>query len=300
MQISALTLLVALAVTGPLDPEGARTTADPNTAYIQHCLVSLIADVDVPAEESGRLIAVHVGEGVVVMRDTLLAQIDDRQPQLDKFAAEMNRDAALARASDDIEVKYAEAQFDVADTELVQKEQINASSPGSIPVTEIRRLRLTRRRAELQIDKSKLDLKVAKMTADVEQAAVSLAEENIRRRKVTSSIAGEVIEMYRHVGEWVSAGDPVARVIKMDELRVEGFLSTRDYDPGEVATRPVTVEVELARGRRAQFQGQIEFVNPLVLSGDKCRVRAVVKNRVENGHWLLRPGTSAAMAIHLR
>jgi multidrug resistance efflux pump len=159
---------------------------------------------------------------------------------------------------------------------------------------------LTRHRSELQIDKAKLDLRVAKMTADVEQAAVSLADENIRRRKIASPVAGEVIEVNRHAGEWVNAGDPVARVIKMDELRVEGFLSTREFDPGEVAGRHVSVEVELARGRRAQFEGQIEFVNPLVLSGDKYRVRAVVKNRVENGHWLLRPGTSASMTIHLQ
>jgi multidrug resistance efflux pump len=299
MQASTLALLLALAVSGPLDRSTAGAAGSAGAAHIQHCLVSLAADVDVPAEESGRLVAVQVKEGDVVTQHMLLAQIDDRQPQLDKFAAEMNRDAALARASDDIEVRYAEASLDVADAELVQKEQINLTSPGSIAVTEIRRLRLTKRRAELQIDKSRLDLRVAKMTADVEQAAVSLAEENIRRRKIASPIGGMVVELNRHAGEWVSAGDPVVRIVRLDALRVEGFLSTKDFDPAEIAGRPVVVEVELARGRKEQFQGHIDFVNPLVLSGDKYRVRAEVQNRLENGHWLLRPGTTATMTIQL-
>jgi multidrug resistance efflux pump len=300
IQATTFSLLAAVAVGGPIARLDRSASGLPGAANIPHCLVSLIEDVDVPAEESGRLVAVQVRDGEMVRRDALLAQIDDRQPQLDKFAAEMNRDAALARASDDIEVKYAEASFDVADAELVQKEQINANSPGSIPVTEIRRLRLTRRRAELQIEKSKLDLRVAKMTADVEQAAVTLAEDNIQRRKILSPIDGMVVELKRHAGEWVNAGDTVVRVVRMDRLRVEGFLSVKDFDPAEIDSKPVTVEVELARGRRERFQGRIVFVNPLVLSGDKYRVRAEVENRLENNHWLLQPGTAASMSIHLR
>ncbi|MEQ8788534.1 MAG: HlyD family efflux transporter periplasmic adaptor subunit [Pirellulaceae bacterium] len=293
-------LLVALAAGGPVARIDRAASGPPDVAHIPHCLVSLIEDREVPAEESGRLLQVFVQEGEMVQRDALLAQIDDRQPQLDKFAAEMNRDAALARASDDIEVKYAEASFDVADAELVQKEQINANSPGSIPVTEIRRLRLTRRRAELQIEKSKLDLRVAKMTADVEQAAVTAADNNIQRRKIPSPIGGMVVEIKHHTGEWVNAGDTVARVVRIDQLRVEGFLSVKEFDPAEVDGKLVTVEVELARGRREQFHGRIVFVNPLVLSGDKYRVRAEVENRLERNHWLLQPGTAASMSIHLR
>jgi len=300
IQATTFSLLAAVTVGGPIARLDRNASGLPGAANIPHCLVSLIEDVDVPAEESGRLVAVQVRDGEMVRSDALLAQIDDRQPQLDKFAAEMNRDAALARASDDIEVKYAEASFNVADAELVQKEQINANSPGSIPVTEVRRLRLTRRRAELQIEKSKLDLRVAKMTADVEQAAVTLAEDNIQRRKILSPIDGMVVELKRHTGEWVNAGDTVVRVVRMDRLRVEGFLSVKDFDPAEVDSKPVSVEVELARGRREQFQGRIVFVNPLVLSGDKYRVRAEVENRLENNHWLLQPGTAASMSIHLR
>jgi multidrug resistance efflux pump len=296
--ITSIALLATLVLSGPL----ARSEATPayDTAQVKYCLVSIIEEVQVPAQEAGPLVALVVQDGALVKQGQLLGQIDDRQPQLQKFAAEMERDSAIARASDDIEVKYAEAALDVADAELAQNEEINRRSPGSVPATELRRLRLTKRRAELQIDKSRLDLKVAAMTANVQEAAVKLAEENIRRRHIASPIDGMVVAVNRHQGEWVSAGEPVVRVVRMDRLRVEGFVSAADFNPGEVGGRPVTVEVELARGRRVSFNGQVVFVSPQIQAGNKYRVRAEVDNRTEQNQWLLRPGTSAEMTIHLR
>src|SRR5262245_6778923 len=81
---------------------------------LTHCLVSLIEDVQVPAREAGALVSVGVVEGQYVTQGQLLAQINDQQPRLDKLAAELERDAALAKAQDDIEVRYAEAAFAVA------------------------------------------------------------------------------------------------------------------------------------------------------------------------------------------
>ncbi len=298
MNITTITLLTTLVLNGPL----ARSETSPayEAAQVKYCLVSLIEEVQVPAQEAGPLVTMLIKDGALVKHGQLLAEIDDRQPQLQKFAAEMERDSAIARASDDIEVKYAVAALDVADAELAQNEEINRRSPGSVPATELRRLRLTKRRAELQIDKSRLDLKVAAMTANVQEAAVKLAEENIQRRQIASPIDGMVVAVNRHEGEWVSAGEPVVRVVRMDRLRVEGFVSAAEFNPGEVDRQSVTVEVELARGRKVTFNGQVVFVSPQIQAGNKYRVRAEVDNRVEQNQWLLRPGTSAEMTIHLR
>ena len=86
----------------------------PREVQVTHCLVSLIDDVQVPAREAGALTSVVVVEGQYVSQNQLLAQIDDRQPRLDKLASELERDAALAKAQDDIEVRYSQAAFAVA------------------------------------------------------------------------------------------------------------------------------------------------------------------------------------------
>ena len=67
-----------------------------------------------------------------------------------------------------------------------------------------------------------------------------------------------------------------------------------------VSGRPVTVEVELADGRKVRLSGQVVFVSPLIRAGNIYRVRAEVENRKENDQWLLRPGMAATMTIDLR
>lgn len=317
MQTPAIALLVALAVTGPVakndatradavrpkpQAEGVRPGAVKagESAQSKLCQLSLISEVQVPAQEAGALMSVAVTPGAIVRQGTLLAQIDDRQAQVQKQAAELEKSAAQARAADDVEVKFAIASFELAGEELQTSNDINRRSPNSVSVSDIRRLQLNKKRAELQIEKSRLDLKVAKMTADVQDAAVRAAEQIIQRRKIVSPIDGMVVAVFRQAGEWVNAGEPVLHVVRLDRLRVEGFLNCAEYDPGEIDGRPVTVEVELAHGRKAQFKGQVVFVSPILQAGNKYRMRAEVENRQENGQWLLRSGGTANMVIHLK
>jgi macrolide-specific efflux system membrane fusion protein len=275
------------------------TPAAPRQAVVTHCLVSLIEDVQVPAREAGAITNVSVAEGQFVAQGQLLAQIDDQQPKLDKVAAELERDAALAKAQDDIEVRYAEAALAVAGAELERALAIERKSPGGVTQQEIQKLKLARHRDELQIERSRLEMRVAKMNADVHQAAVRSAENALSRRQIVAPLNGVVVTLFHEKGEWVAAGEPVLQVIRIDKLRVEGFLNAADFGPEEVIGRPALVEVQLAGGRTAQFSGKIVFISPLVQAGDKYRVRAEVENRTENGSPILRPGMTATMSIAL-
>ncbi len=291
-------LIVALAITAPLFAADVQFTS--NRAVLTHCQVLLINDVDVPAEEAGRLLAVNAKEGDHVAKDSLVAQINDQQALLSRVAAELERDAAQTRADDDIEVQYSIKSFELAEIELNNDVEINRRQPGTVPATEIRRKQLERTRAELQIGRSKLDLKVAQMTAEVQSAAVQAADDSIHRRRILAPFSGQVLQVYRQSNEWVNIGEPVVRVVQMDRLYVDGFISGADYNVVDIAHRPVTVEIDLARGRKEQFKGQVVFVNPIVQAGNRYRVRAEVENRQEKDQWLLNPGSTATMVIHLQ
>src|SRR5262245_57355295 len=102
-------LFTAVALAAP--QAAAPSIPTSRVAQISQCLVSLVADVQVPALEAGALTSVAAAEGDYVKQGQLLAQIDDRQPIVDKLAAQLQRDAALAKAQDDIEVRYAQAAF---------------------------------------------------------------------------------------------------------------------------------------------------------------------------------------------
>ena len=291
-------ILIWLLAAAPVS-SGYPSSSSSSTAVIPHCQVLLIKDVDVSAAEAGRLVDVQVSEGDHIQQGTLVAQLDDRQAVLEKIAAELERDAAQTRAEDDIEVRYAIKSFELADAELTQDQEVNRQSPGTVPLTEIRRKQLAVTRADLQIDRSRLDLKISQMTAAVQNAAVQAADEKIRRRQLLAPFDGTVIQVHRQTSEWVNAGEPVMRVVQLNQLRVDGFISGDDYTVAEIANRPVTVEIELARGRKEQFTGRVVFINPLVQAGNRFRVSAEVENRQEQGQWLLNPGAEATMAIHL-
>ncbi len=285
-------------------------TASPGFAadpVIDHCYVSLIDDVQVSAQEAGLLVAVRdqqqriwsTREGQAVRVGTIVAQVDDQQPRLQRQAAEAELKAAVAKAQDDIEVRYSEAAYRVAQTEYQGAVDVNLKVAGTVPQSEVRRLELTQQRARLQIDRSIMERKVAGLSAEVSQAAVDAADAAIERRQIVSPVDGVILAVLKHPGEWVQAGEPVVHVAGMERLRVEGFLSANDYNASEIADRPVTVYFTLARGRQMKLPGRVTFVSPLVQAGNRYRVRAEVENEQESGQWLLRPGMPAQMQVNM-
>jgi macrolide-specific efflux system membrane fusion protein len=268
---------------------------------IPSCLVSLAADVKTPALESGPLVEVLVKEGDFVQTRALLARIDDEQAQLQRYAAEQELRAAAAQAEDDIAIRYGQAALEVSAAELQRSLDINRrAGQQTVSEAEINQQRLEKRRAELQIDRSRLDQRVAMLTAQVNEAEVKAADASIRRRRITAPMDGMVADVYRQKGEWVNAGDPVLRLVRMDTLRVEGFLDGTRFNPADVAGRPVRVSFEMAGGRRVELPGQIVFISPEAQAGNKHRIRAEVQNRQEQREWLLRPGMSVQMTISVK
>jgi len=275
---------------------------------VKHCLVSLIQDVHIPAQERGVLVSITVKEGDLVRaakvddrsEQGVLANIDEHQAILQKQAAQTRLDAAKAQADDAIAVQYAQASYKVANTEYEQALEINQRVKGTIPEAEVRRLLLTRDRAILQIRKSQLDKRVAQMNAKVHEAEVHAADDLIRRQRIRSPVDGVVVAVFRHAGEWVNPGEPVLRVVGMNPLRVEGFVEGSKYNPADVAHREVIVVAELAKGRRVAFTGKVVFVSPIVQAGGRYRIRAEVTNRTEQGEWLLRPGMATSMIFKER
>jgi multidrug resistance efflux pump len=137
------------------------------------------------------------------------------------------------------------------------------------------------------------------MTAAARDAEWKLARHDVERRRLLASLDGVVVQLLKHPGEWLQAGEPVLRLVRMDRVRVEGFVDASLYGDDEVADQPVRVFVARQRGQRETFSGKIVFVNPLIEASGNYRVWAEVENRQRNGRWLLRPGSEAEMVIEL-
>jgi multidrug efflux pump subunit AcrA (membrane-fusion protein) len=301
MQATLFVLSVVLAINGPSPlTQAAPSGPAASGPVLNHCLVSLIEEVQVPAREAGQLEALEAKEGLQVKAGTTLGHIDDKEPTVQRKIKQAEHDAAKEKSDDDINVRYARAATDVAYVEYQKALEANTKVKGSIPEVEVNRLKLTWIKSKLQIEQARLEQRVNGFTADGKGAEVEAAETSIERRQLKTPIDGVVTNVYRHVGEWCAPGDPVVKIVRVDRLRIEGFLNAADFDPPEIEGRAVTVDIELAHGRHVKFTGKVVFVSPLVGAGGEYRVFAEVANRQEAGQWVLRPGLFATMTIHLK
>jgi multidrug efflux pump subunit AcrA (membrane-fusion protein) len=291
--------LVCLGLAFPLTVRGAEQE-NPRELKLGNCLLSLSEEAQVPAEEAGVLMKIPVREGQQVAAGDLLAQIDDMIPQRQRDVAYFKLKVAEKQAADDVDVRYAYAAYLVAKRKLQKYQEANQRIPGAIPDIEVDLQRLERDKFLLSYEKAQKDMAVAALQKQVSDAEFQAAETNVKRRKLTAPLPAVVVELSRHEGEWVQAGDPVMRLVRVDLLRVEGFVNAMKHHPSEIQDRPVEVAVTLARGQRRTFPGKIVYVKPLVEAGGEFLVRAEIKNPKEGGVWVLSPGLGAEMTIQLK
>lgn len=294
MPTAALFLLSTLTLAAPPQPAVTASPA-PKPTTLQHCVVTLIDQVQVPAREAGVLTAIAVQEGMQVKTGDLLAQLDDVEAKAKLKVAELEHRVAQEQAESDVRVQAMQAESEVTETEFLRGSDLQNPASSDDSQMQLRRLLLAPERAKLQTDVARLDLRIAQLSSQVRAAQVDAAEQSVARRRIVTPLDGVVVQLYRHAGEWVNPGEPILHVVRMDRLRVEGFLRADLYSPDEVLGREVDVAVTLPRGRVEHVPSKITFASPLVETSGQYRVWAEFDNRFLNGHWLFRPGLRADM-----
>jgi len=264
---------------------------------LEGCLVSLIDEVKVPTREAGVIVRLAVRQGDVVKKGDVLATVDDDQPQMEKRRAEAEHKQAVSKASSDVDVRYSEKAYDVAKATYDKAEQSHDRVKDSVGEVERRRLKLESEKTQLQIEQAKLERHLASLAATSKEVELEAAQQGIERRLIRSPLDGEVEEVFPHEGEWLQPGEPLARIITIDRLYVEGFVDASLFGPASLRARAVTVKVTLNNGRVESFEGRIFKIKHRV-EGGSYRVVAEVKNRQDGGEWLLRAGQIVRMTVH--
>jgi multidrug efflux pump subunit AcrA (membrane-fusion protein) len=274
-------------------------TAVAEDLVLPECLIMLKQEVKVPAQEAGVLIDLPVVLGQQVKKGEVLAQIDDKIPQAQVAVAEAKLHAAQKEASSMVAIDYSTASFERAKGELAVNEEANRRAPGVTTEVRMKELELKCTEARLSIDKAHKDQDVAIFQADVAKAELNAAQANCDHRRILSTLDGEVIEIFPHVGEWLQNGEPIMRIVEMDKLWVSAHIDTAKYRQVELRDKPVTLVVQLPQDRSVKLPGKIFFVSPEVERG-RFLVRAEVQNRQEKGVWVLNPGLYATMIIQMQ
>ncbi len=258
--------------------------------------LNLIEQAQVPALEEGPVMEILVKEGEHVEFGRPLVKIDDQRAQYQKLQADHDAKVATKKAADRSEIELAETEFKLSGASLQRALESRKKFPDTPSQAEVDELQLRVAQARQHIEKATNESQLAQWASDFADTSLMVAQYELERHKIKSPIQGTVVEILARRGEWVRPGQPVARVIRMDRLRVEGWLPREKIRAG-METCAVTVVQDDLNGKQQKLSGKIVFVNPEVDPNDG---RQRVLADVDNSQGLLGPGMRAVMVIHAR
>ena len=253
------------------------------------------------------------------------ATLNEAKLLLDQARLEHQAFKAVAEA--DIGVRQATIDSEVSQTELDRAIVARQEFSSSVSEQQMSKLTLTRDQDLLKVEKSRHDQSVdllrsrskeslvsqqqvavqrleqslkeaesaqeiAKLKIQSLTKAAAIAEARLDRRRLKAPFAGMIVEKLRNTGEWVESGDPVLRVLRLDVLLVEGYVSANLVSP-KLRGHKVTVVCDVA-GTPFMVAGTIVFVSPEI---DSVSQQVQVRAEISNPDLALRPGQPAQMWI---
>ncbi|GDY10442.1 hemolysin D [Planctomycetia bacterium] len=252
-----------------------------------------------------------------------------KEAEQDQAQAKLSHRIAAMKAENDVAIRHAVKSRDAAKAEYDRAVQARKAFEKSISLTELDRLRLILERNDLEIEKAKFEKDLANLqqqiedssiteqdqiverlklsveqsqsqkevdvlTRDVKARALDQAKLQLARRGLRSPLNGEVAEVFRHLGEWLEPGQRVMRIVRLDRLKVEGFVDSREITS---SLRGAAVRVRVTpngEDKPVIVKGKIVFISSEI---DAVNAQVRVRAEVENPDLLLRPGLPAEMFI---
>jgi RND family efflux transporter MFP subunit len=220
------------------------------------------AEAVVAAQVAGEITGVAADEGSAVAAGETVLEIDPERRQLE-----------LSNAS--ASVVQAEAQLEEARRAAARAEKLHANGAVS----------------EALLDEARTQLRMARSRRVAEQAQHGLAERALGDASVAAPFAGLIARRFVNAGEYVQPGKELFRLVALDPVEVEFFLS--EVDSSRVALgQEVGVRVSSYPGE--VFRAAVSVVAPTI--DPQTRTRRV-KAAIPNADGRLLPGTFARVDL---
>jgi multidrug resistance efflux pump len=249
--------------------------------------------VPVAAQADGLIEQLLVEEGVKVKKGDLLLKIDDRVVHAELAVASKEAEASAAQAKQTANLRFSKKAAEVSDAEFEEWKDLYERKSASYQ--EVRRKMLEAQKARLGIEVAEVDHEKDQLTAEVAKQKVEAVKVQLAMREVRSQYDGVIFERMHNQGEWVRAGEPILKLIHLNEMRVEARIRLGNYSPLQLVNAPVRVNVAIGGSTRT-FNSKIEFVSPVV-EFNSVRVWTRVPNEMVGEDWLLSDGMEATIDV---
>ena len=296
--IASLVLsIVALSTTIAAAQESGGSDSSSREIRAENCMVKFINLVNIPAEVEGKLTELMFEEGATIEKDEVIAIIDDTQARLALDLKKAEEKEALLNATNDVNLRDAENSEELASAEAEAFKELRRE--GAIPYWELEKKRLEATRAKLRIDLAKQQMQIAKVQFKAKQSEVAMAEYEIKKRQIKAPFSGYIEARIAQLGEWVQPGSPIAKLVQLDKLRVEGDIDALRY-PGQVV-RGTPVQVLVYREANSEnavsLAGKVDFVSSEIDLNNRKHIWVEIQNKQSGEDWLIKPGMRAEIIV---
>ncbi len=280
LKISRMKLAHALAsVATMLCVVGSSTAQE--SIPLEGAILKTIETTTLSAQVAGTIRELKANEGDRVSAGQLLGRINDEAVRLELEQLRIQEEIANRKQTNDINRRLAEKGQQVAQTEYQRALTANARVPNTYPINEIDRLKLVADQAKLEVERAAYEQELAGMEVTLAKGNYRKTYELYTRHQVTAPTAGVVVAVEKRTGEWVEPGSDLLRIVRIDRLRVEGFISAAHAQQKLVGkTATITTSDD-------SIKGTVVFVSPDV-NPVNSQVRVFIEIDNANGKW--RPG----------
>ncbi len=254
--------------------------------------------------------AVESGQPLARLRTrTLEIELAAAQAELDLYnqlLLEKENGARIEEiAEEEARVKGARAAMDNAQAQLRRLESLSTSLAASEADLENARERLNLAEAAHAATVAVLDrirkgprveqIAQAKAQVELQTQRVLLIQDRIEKHTILAPFDGFVSAEYTEIGAWISAGDPVAQIIQLDEVEINAPV-TADY--ATKLRRGTTIRVEFPELPHKLLTGTIDRIVPVAESRARTfPVLIRMKNEIADGTPLLLSGMLARVDL---
>ncbi len=287
----------------PVDASTRVTTAQPSRSEssvgrgpirVDSAQVVSVNKIPVAAQADGIIDQLLADEGNAFKKGDTLLVIDSRVALAELAVAQKELEAARKQSEQTAEVDYAKKASEVSDAEY--EDIYKLYNQGSATYSEARRKQLEKERARSGIDVANVKHEQEILAAEVNAEKVKASQVKLDLYKVIAPFDGVVAQRLRGQGEWIRAGEPILRLVQLNEMKVETFVPIDGISVAGLQGAPMRVSVRINSQDVATYDTQVEFVSPEIESR-KVRVATRIQNQQVGGAWLLRDGMQASIEI---
>lgn len=245
--------------------------------------LSAYAEFMVSSKVSGRLERIFVDTSDTVERRQVVAEVDD--PEFVQEEAQAEADVAVAQA----ELAQATSALRIAEREnqrLVTLKESGVVSDADFDTAQSEFLGAQARHkvAEARLLRAEAELASARIQLGYCQITASWADGDQKR---------VVAERYVDEGQTVSVNEPILRIVQLDPIVAQIYVTEKDYTRLRVG-QPAVIVTDAFPGRT--FEGEIQRIAPVFRESTR---QANVEIALKNSGYDLKPGMFVRASIVL-